>query len=210
MAEKVEALHQEYASLRKLNPERRSDNPKMKLFQEKLQNTMPFWHRDVEKRMEGSKNGKNEVEKIAIDEDIAFLKSMMTDRVASYCSQDKVTLKLEEKRLLRATQEEARSRKEEERKLTEASPSVIEYSEAEEEDIHDLEHSTPKRSHKRRVKTGTTIFIPHDVLKAPELVSTTTRNKITPTAMSACLHSLISACKGDTSAVNLHYSTAYR
>ena len=95
MKGKVEKLHQEYASLGKLNPERRFDNPKMKQFQNKLHKTMPFWPRDVEKRMEDSKEGNEEVEKIVIDEDSAFLKSMMMDRAASYCSQDKITPKLE-------------------------------------------------------------------------------------------------------------------
>ena len=56
---------------------------------------MPFWSRDEEKRMEDSKEGNKEVEKIVIDEDSAFLKSMMMDRAASYCSQDKITPKLE-------------------------------------------------------------------------------------------------------------------
>ena len=41
--------------------------------------------------MEDSKERNKEVEKIVIDEDLEFLKSMMMDRDASYCSQDKVT-----------------------------------------------------------------------------------------------------------------------
>ena len=55
MKHKVLKQHQEYASLRKLNQERRCDNPKMKQFQDKLQNTMPFWPRDVENLVEDSK-----------------------------------------------------------------------------------------------------------------------------------------------------------
>ena len=90
MKGKIEKLHQEYASLGKLNPERKCDNPKMKLFLDKLHKTMPFWPRDVEKRMEDSKEGNKEVEKIVIDEDLEFLKSMMMDRDASYLSQDKI------------------------------------------------------------------------------------------------------------------------
>ena len=41
-------------------------------------------------------------------------------------------------------------------------------------------------------------------------MSALTRNKITPTAASAMCHSLISACNGLPSAVNLHFTTAYR
>ena len=70
--------------------------------------------------------------------------------------------------------------------------------------------SKMKRSHKRTIKTGTTIFTPHDVLKTPALVYSNTQNKISSTAMSSTLHTLISVCKGDTHAVNLHPSTAYR
>ena len=95
MKDKVEKLHQEYASLRKLNPVRRCDKPQMKQFQDKLHKTMPFWPWDVEKRVEDSKEGTKEVEKVAIDEDLAFFKRMMMDRAASYCSQDKITPKLE-------------------------------------------------------------------------------------------------------------------
>ena len=51
IAEKVEALHKEYIGLRKLNPERRIGNPKVQLFKAKMHKTMPFWLRDIEKKM---------------------------------------------------------------------------------------------------------------------------------------------------------------
>ena len=78
-----------------LNLERRCDTLKMKPFQDKLHKTMPFWPRDVKKRMEDSKERNKEVEKIVIDEDLEFFKGMMMDRAASYCSQNKITPKLE-------------------------------------------------------------------------------------------------------------------
>ena len=62
----------------------------------------------------------------------------------------------------------------------------------------------------RRVKTGTTIFIPHDIFKKPGFVSNQIRNGITPTAAAASLHSLIETCDGDPSRVNLSYSTVQR
>ena len=77
---------------------------------------------------------------------------------------------------------------------------------ADEEDATVLIYSlsTPKRSRKRVVKTETSIFVPHDILKSPQIVSTSTRKKITPTAMSATLTTIIAACGGNTDSVNLH------
>ena len=77
-------IHDEYIVLKKLPLAGRSDYLKVKIFKEKLQHTMPFYHRNVIKNMEESKKGKTQVEIIAIDEDIAFMNSMMTDRSAQY------------------------------------------------------------------------------------------------------------------------------
>ena len=55
MIEKVERLHQEYVGLKKLNPDRRLQNPKVKSFREKLLTTMPFWLDDIEKKLEENK-----------------------------------------------------------------------------------------------------------------------------------------------------------
>ena len=41
---------------------------------------------------------------------------------------------------------------------------------------------TTPRSHKRIKKSGTWIFLSHDILKSPDVVSTATRNNVTPTA----------------------------
>ena len=54
------------------------------------------------------------------------------------------------------------------------------------------------------------IFIPHDVLKHPSLVSSNARNKLSTTAISNTVETLISVRDGDPSAVSLHYSTAHR
>ena len=79
---------------------------------------------------------------------------------------------------------------------------------SEETDADSASHQS--RSHYRRVKTGTTIFIPHDIFKKPGFVSNQIRNGITPTAAAASLHSLIETCDGDPSRVNLSYSTVQR
>ena len=59
MAEKVEALHTEYIKLMKLNPERRIRNPKVQLFNGKLNKTMPFWPRNIEKKDGRNEKGEN-------------------------------------------------------------------------------------------------------------------------------------------------------
>jgi hypothetical protein len=82
MCEKIDALHTEYCSLKKLNPERREKSGKVLQFRSKLKTTMPFWPRDVLARMEKSKFGRTVSEVEAIVEDIAFLDSQMTDREA--------------------------------------------------------------------------------------------------------------------------------
>ena len=65
-------------------------------------------------------------------------------------------------------------------------------------------------SHKRIKKTGTSVFFSHDILKSPDVVSTATRNNVTPTALSEIAKSLISVGGGDPDKVCLNYSTAYR
>ena len=87
-----------------MNPERRLQNPNVIKFREKLSKTMPFWPGDVIKKIELLKTGKVEVEKIAIDKDIAFLKSMITDRTAQYSNQDKTTTSIIRKRINREEQ----------------------------------------------------------------------------------------------------------
>ena len=52
--------------------------------------------------------------------------------------------------------------------------------------------------------------LPHDFMKSPQLIAAATRNKITPTGLSAVMTALIKSNKGDTSAVNLSYASASR
>ena len=67
-----------------------------------------------------------------------------------------------------------------------------------------------KSTHKRTVKTGTNIWVPHDVLKSPALVSVATRNQVTPIAPAAIVTTLIETCGGDTSKLSLHWRTSFR
>ncbi|CAL4128344.1 unnamed protein product [Meganyctiphanes norvegica] len=145
----------------------------------------------------------------------------MTDRAAQYCIQDKKTTSLTKKRMMKTNEGEMWSQKQKRRENE--FDYIIELSEDEPmEDYKDIKLSskrycdfeeiqpTPRRSHKRTVKTDTTIYILPDVLKSHILVSAFTRNKVPPTVASAICHYLITACNGSPSVVQLHYTAAYR
>ena len=68
----------------------------------------------------------------------------------------------------------------------------------------------PKQLHVREKKVGTTLFIPHDIMKDPSFVSAYVRNGISPTAISAVLHELIKVCGGDPDSVSLSYASTNR
>lgn len=207
MAEKIVGLYQEYRSLLSTKSEKRAGNKKIQLFQEKLKTTMQFWPKDVEKRLE-SKKHKSPAEQHAVDEDLKFLQSMKTDRVAQYTGKDQAMAYIQKARSIRKeksvmfaqkslTEEPGSSA------LTSSSDSTL----SEDEGIIEL---PPSRTHKRNVKKGTTIFVPHDVLKHPAVVSSATRNKLSATAIADTLRTLITVCGGDPSSVNLHFSSAHR
>ena len=101
MAKKIIELHSLYRSLFKIIPEKRNRHRKGEEFLEKLKRTMPFWPRDAERRMKNEKRGKSEKEVEAINEDILFLRSMKTDRIAHYATKDEEFVKAAEARSLR-------------------------------------------------------------------------------------------------------------
>ena len=139
---------------------------------------------------------------------------MMNDRIAHFGSVDKNTSRVVDKRLRRM--QEIKKKKNIQEKAQQLDSFAIFSGSSEDESmpnqvtipIYSL--STPMRSHKQIVKTGTNIYIPPDILKYPKLVSSCTRNKITPTAMSSTLSTITEICGGDTSALNLHSSTAHQ
>ena len=119
------------------------------------------------------------VETVAIEEDISFMKSMMSNREAHYSGCDKVTSSVINRRQLKSKQEEICVLNEKKRKSDQFLAYTDSY-ECEEESDSDFLPIAPSRSHKRIVKTGTNLHVPHDVLKSPIIVSALTRNKITP------------------------------
>ena len=63
-------------------------------------------------------------------------------------------------------------------------------SEREDSEVQEEEMDFQKRVHKRMVKTGVTIFIPHDILKSKERVSCSMRNNISSTQLCAIVHTV--------------------
>ena len=67
---------------------------------------------------------------------------------------------------------------------------------------------TTSRSHHRLVRPGTSVFIPHDIMKRPSLVTLATRMKMTPTQQAAFTEALIEETGGDVAKVSTSYATA--
>ena len=188
VAEKIKNFHdKDYGKAQKTKKAGRKDSHIIKDFREKLQLTMPFWVRNAIEVLEKKKIGKQSEEISEIDIDIKFLLSMQSDRVATYSSVDKVLAIKEDKRAKRAAQSKNREECEKNREdnltsipldnnmMTDESLELEENSE---------EFAVPKekkRCHKRTVKTGTEVFIPHDVLSDPGIVGFEARTHSTPT-----------------------------
>ena len=66
------------------------------------------------------------------------------------------------------------------------------------------------RSHKRSVKTGVDVHIPHDILKAPIVVQALVRIKISSSAISAVMHEIVTTSEGDPSKLSLSYASTER
>ena len=149
----------------------------------------------------------------AINEDILFLRRMKTDRIAHYATKNEEFVKAAEARSLRKQSVDKALLKQ--NTITAAdtttwNPCSSSGSSTQESKAEEPTTFTLQRSHKRVVKKGTMIFIPHDVLKHPSLLSSNARNKLSTTAISNTIETLISVCDGDPRAVSLHYSTAHR
>lgn len=63
------------------------------------------------------------------------------------------------------------------------------------------------RSHHRTVRTGTTAFIPHDIVRRPKLVALATRLKMTPTQQASYTQALIAEVGGDSTKFAISYTT---
>jgi hypothetical protein len=205
MAEKIMELCNEMWALMKIPIARgckTRPQEMIKEFKEKHEMTMKFWPR-------------NALDIMTIEEDKLFLRSMMSDRKASMGGIDKPLSITEKKVALRQKLEEKRYQKEREQQKKQ-SESLVDLVSDDTDDDNSSEYEpddvreSGRRSHHRTKKTGTDVHIPFDILHSEELVSTAVRNKISPTVLSATVHSLIKACHGDSSKVNLSSSQTYR
>ena len=190
----VQKVQIEYEQInKKKNPKRISE------FRQKLRKTIPLWKKNTINDMKSSLSSPIPLaDKQMIKTDIEFLQSMMSDRLATYASMDLSNSIRKEKRYARQEQEETRIAQEAERQGSSIMSTVLQDSgrDTDGDDVDDVNNMfiTPptKKPHKRTVKTGTTIALPHDFLKSPTLVSALVRNKITPTAAQGLysMHSL--------------------
>ena len=112
--------------------------------------------------MEQSKRDKLTVEKVTIEEDISFMKSMMSNREAHYYRSDKVISSVINRRQLKSKQEEIRVLNEKKRKSDQFLSYTNSYK-CEEETDSDFLPTAPSSSHKRIVKTGTILHVPNEI-----------------------------------------------
>lgn len=168
----------------KINSERRGNNreaQKITDFKLKLQQTMPFWPRNVLEKNENDKT---------------FLLSMAK---ASMAGEDIIFKKKSKKIVERTSLTKARAMQETQRKDNSFEIAQLASStdgESTDNDVPSTSNinefssasSQPNsKSHHRTIKTGTTIYIPYDILKSEKITSTAVRNKISHTVLSAVL-----------------------
>ena len=205
--EKIIKLLDENAKLRAIPLKRRSAPSSLKQIEdmeEKLEQTFCLWPVNAE-------------ELIKNDEDRQFLKSMKTDRKATFGPFDLLSAKkIQRKNDREQKEDERRSRSQNEmlqtvtviENLTESESSC---DESEVSDKHVTTHASASSvSHARTVFTGTHAFFPHDILKQPKVVSLATRLKLTPSQQAAFTETLIEESGGNPLKVATLYATADR
>ena len=203
MVEEVEKLFDDMKKIIKIQPKDwTSGKPKERVdeFKSRLQTTMKFWPR-------------NAMENICNEEDKKFLQSMMTDRLATMFGIDVKLSETERKVKERKEQELKRIAIQKESKMdTSCSNATLSDSDDEEEakEVPDPLYSCAKKSHKRCVKTGVTVFIPPNILKSPKVVQSLVRNNISSSAISSVMHDIVTAVEGDPSKLSLSYATTQR
>lgn len=75
----------------------------------------------------------------------------------------------------------------------------------------DVESDTvPKRKHRRLFKTGTPAFVPHDILKDPDIQQHCERMGLTPTQTASLTRKIVEKSGGDADKISCSYSTADR
>ena len=211
---KIFELHDKYLSLKKSAGKERKNDPVTSFFNS-WDKTAEFWPKAVFEIMENNKRRKTQAEVQAIEEDMEFLRKMQTDREATFGRRDLITPKIKAIRSARNEKEKERNKK----TLGKVRDSFVYEKVVIEPDFEpDFVPDEPststnapvKRSHQRKIKTGCTISIPHDILKDPDVVSLYTRHNVSHTFMCAMLFTIISKCGGDPNHISLSASTSLR
>lgn len=191
-------LHGKFMAVQKVPLDRRSGSKLVIDFKDQLDKTMMFWP-------------ENALSLIEYEEDRQFLRQMMTTREGHMGGEDRVFRRKQDAKQEREAAEG--NRKERERKRKADDTYLYESHQLDVEDCHmyaTSDQGGSQRKHNRRVKTGESIFIPHDILKDPQVVSCMVRNRISPAAAASLVHSIISASNGDPSKFCIHETTALR
>ena len=162
---------------------------------------MPFWPKDVFRMLN--------------KEDELFLKDMVTKRTCTMAGgEDMVFKKKDEAKALRRKREQDFTEKEKARQMEDVYDYESRNSDCNVNECDDYEDEESKslnpRKHRRLNKTGVQLFIPHDILKNPDVVSCSTRCNISNGSLSSLMHTVITSCGGAASKVNLHETQAFR
>lgn len=197
--QKIIKLLQENEKLRRI-PKARRTTPaviaKVEQYQNDLSKTFPLWTPNSEHIIQNP-------------EDLKFLKSMKTDRIATIAGFDVKSfskLKRKQERIVSAEKWHEKSARE-----TETLFSTVRFESSSSEDETPLSSFIPQqapKSHKRTVRTGTEAFIPHDIVKSPKLVGLATRIKMTAAQQAAFTEAFVEEAGGDASKITKSYSQA--
>lgn len=203
--EKIMELVEKNAKIREIPVERRSSADvlaRLKEVENDLQKTFPLWAVNAEQTM------KNQ-------EDIEFLKSMKTDRIASFGVHDQaLSSQIQRKELRVHKQRQFQEKAEKERELAVETVRLLDSESSQDEDNNDEVLAIPGPStsgtHHRVARPGTAAFIPHDILKNPRLVSLAARMKLSPAEQAAYTQAIVEESGGDSSKIAVSYATADR
>ena len=150
------------------------------------------------------------------EEDILFLESMETDRVATMGGADTITRGIVERRIVREQEAEARKAKEREK----AGPSKVivtndieaqqeVHNEFSSEDSGDEFTEVLSESKDQSSSKGTAVFIPANILTSPSLTALATRLKMTPAQQAAYTEALLQEVAVDKTKIKIHTSYSF-
>jgi len=209
--EKIIKLLDDNAKLRAIPLNRRSAPntvAKIKEMEDKLALTFPLWPVNVEKQIKNK-------------DDLSFLKSMQSDRLATFGSYDKSLGEKVKRRQQRLQLQEIR-REAANREISSNvifndndSPNPTDDDSDDQSETNGVKNDVerPSRStrcHHRNKRTGTNLFIPYDIMKKPNLVSLATRLSMSPAQQAAYTKAIITELGGETSTISASYATTDR